>query len=552
MPLLRLEETFPPQVLEFTEEFGAKGGILEFLVKKNPRLSKYILPGLHVPADKLTLWEVFRVIQSTGRSVDESIFRSTHSDDAIAYIWAIDNLEISDKVKWLITLWKSIDHKRENLINSETQASLLARKRKEYNAQLEMAKEKYPFLFNHIDIADEGWWFLSAPVYCLVTIFIREVEWYLRYLEANSKSHLDFKDIETDNLQDWVSSRPWYWIWWDESVTNFIAWMKQEWHMQTYFDGIFNFIEWKSYDELHKIRTDIWELDLELRYWDYTTSDTVDDMLMSDSYTQSDIDSDVSRLSEMQDENIWWAFLYQQDRVWEHAQKNGLRPLTETGLYIQELLSADWNFGTMYEHPHSPSKYVFTWRDVLSDVIMPNASPWFWPENTQADIWDMKAPKELLVEIYKEIIKTWLLIDDISLQIEFAAKWNEVYILQVRAFRKKQYANWKIDPTQDEHAQVICNIFWTTPEEGVIIPRDSRLWIKNQRWGHFFNPLELQKTQLAASRCYAPFDHEMTEAAYYPDIAIFWLHTDIDKKLLEEAEKVRLRTNGITYSLEEA
>lgn len=554
MPLLQLENTFHPDALEFTERLWAKAGILEFLVAKNPKLKDYILPGIYTPFPEVTVGRVLDILVSQAREVEEMFYRSTHPDDAVAYIGWVDNLSPESEVRSILKLEREIKEMEKMLLNPEEKDQKLIAAREVYERAEKETKETYLFIIDTIESVWRDWGLSGIPAYAINSMVIKNLEAVIRFLEYKKQDAYDNKEdtpMTQEELQIYTRPEPrrWYQHTGDEDVQAFAAYFHWEWHGMRLDEALCKYIDGKSIEEIQWIISDLQERDIPQYYDDHVTKADIDNMLVSSYFTQEQIDEKKEELQRKKQENLGKKFLFKQPVLEKYIEHNNLRGLDQTWLYVQEKLWDEWSFWTMLEHPHIPGRFLFSWRE--------NQSTWVWWRSAMPgylqmknwsvehqEFWAARFPMEKLVGLYDEIKKTELLIDDISLQIEVASKGYDVYILQVRAFRKKQIVDWNRDDLCSLWG--IANVFWVTPEEGIFV--DTGEWDFFRAHGIApICPLELQKLKFAVSDCTAPFDHELTEVAYYPEIAVFW--KTIEDILLQEWN-YRVISNGVWYKLE--
>lgn len=134
--------------------------------------------------------------------------------------------------------------------------------------------------------------------------------------------------------------------------------------------------------------------------------------------------------------------------------------------------SSDWKRTNVVEHPNCPGEYVIS-----------NVTP--VPSNLSGLSIDtavyvggedmcMRLPGEgkhpvteersrVLMEIYKLIERSNLVQDDHVFQVEFLDNGEDFYIAQVRAFMRKQVADFELDGKRRL-------VFGVTPPEGVVLP----------------------------------------------------------------------------------
>ena len=83
------------KIREFTEQYGAKWGILEYL-RSFPELSRYIHPGFHITAETLQSGD-FPDLPSEWKDIP-LLYRSSHPDDHRGFIGRLPTLDSSQEV----------------------------------------------------------------------------------------------------------------------------------------------------------------------------------------------------------------------------------------------------------------------------------------------------------------------------------------------------------------------------------------------------------------------------------------------------------------------
>jgi len=335
--------------------------------------------------------------------------------------------------------------------------------------------------------------------------------------------------------------------------TKNILWTENR--MEELYKKIKIFIENKTSEEISGIISELKEVDIPHYYsnhyyigLDYEIDEEIDKICS----TQEEIDEKEKELKKAKNKPLWNRFLLREKYYEEFIKRNNLRWFEQTWLYIQEDLWPDWNYWTMLEHPNIQGKFIFSWRQYEQDWEWKTSStmPSMYLDGRVAQ-WAVSYPIKKLVWIYQEIIKTWLLCDDISLQLEIASKWNQVYILQVRAFRKKEIANWKM--WNWTGMWTYANTFWITPKDGINIKWEDIRYIKNIAYSNDkpIKPEILQDVKVAVTNVLAPFDHSMTEVAYYPDISVFWSReTEYDFPYVHSSQDIIFWSDWIDYKWE--
>ncbi len=541
MPILKLHETFSPQALEFTEEFWWKAGLLMYLCAINPKLKESILPWEYLPFEKITPENIIRVISDNKWSTTEIIERNTHPDDAVALIWAIDNLSTEQDTSEVKMLEIELEKMKSNIL-SEDQKEL---KRKELanneKKKLEELKIKYAFIFNFIDDVDESFWDWEVSAYCTMAAILRILDIFKSNPNYIFDNHIYFPYSQRVDEER------------SKKFTQNVLWTENR--MEELYKEIKIFIKDKTSADIWDIIAELKEIDIPHYYSNYYYMGLdyeLDEEINNICSTQEEVDEKEKELKEAKTKPLWKRFLEREKYYKDFIRKNNLRWFDKTWLYIQEDLWPDWNYWTMLEHPNIPGKFIFSWRQYEKE--------WEWTTsstmpsmylNWQIAPWAVAYPLKKLVWIYEEIIKTWLLCDDISLQLEIACKWNQVYILQVRAFRKKEIANWKM--WNWSGMWTYANTFGITPRDGISIKWKDMRYIKNIAYSNDkpIKPDILQDIKIAITHVLAPFDHSMTEVAYYPNVSVFWSReTEYDFPYIHPNEEINFWSDGIDYKWE--
>ena len=109
MPILHFwehhKDALQSNIFEFTEQYGSKGWILEFL-RTFPDLQEHILPWFSVNYETLASWNIPN-LPNNRQGIEESlIYRSSHPDDHRGYIGMLPTIfsrHYSKKtVKWIM------------------------------------------------------------------------------------------------------------------------------------------------------------------------------------------------------------------------------------------------------------------------------------------------------------------------------------------------------------------------------------------------------------------------------------------------------------------
>ncbi len=431
MPILHFwehhKDALQSNIFEFTEQYGSKGWILEFL-RTFPDLLEHILPWFSVNYETLASWNIPN-LPNNFQGIEESlIYRSSHPDDHRGYIGMLPTILSRHYSKK--TALSAYDISSHELNMARVYNAL-----NYYQSYKQELRDPGYVPFQNRDHYNLYWYPLSDPGQSYETRESIPLE-YADFIDIDQYwYHIDYRSLYLSLLEKVKSGN---------DTTDYSE--KAQW---------ITHYRWWDYREMIKkiqesIRTSIW----------YKENTWLRGTEITGIYIQPEV---------LPNGWVMWGIYESPHKRWVYI----VTFRTPTMESEKQRNNPDW---------------VCVFSDVPTSVIY-DSETWEIKEiewDSYGKYWFI--PK--IIELYRKVKGKNIFWEDYSFHMEFWFQWTKPLIYQIRQFSPYQEAGFKVDPIHSNYLvrwitdaigeSVTITLFWTYSNEGKI-KESTNIGIKYRR-----------------------------------------------------------------------